>query len=108
MFSSSGLSDTFTNHNPHPFSPYLFSGAGEGLSSPGNPRCLYTSSHLQIGVLPLVAVLAVVVGSTSGEGLCGIANKVFQAIWNGIKNSGDLGRSRVSNAPYRNFCSQAS
>lgn len=99
VFSSDGLSETVTNHTPHPLTPYLLGGAREGPSSPGNPRRLCTSSCLQTGGLPLAAVWAVVVSSPSGEGLCGIANKVFQAIWNCMKSSGDSGRSRVSNAP---------
>lgn len=105
---SDGLSESFTNHTPHPLSSYLLSGAGEGPRSPGNRRCFCTSSHLQTGGLPLAAVSAGVFGGSSGEGLCGIANELFRAVWSSIKRSGDLGRRRVPNAPYWKFCSQAS
>lgn len=105
---SDGLSESFTNHTPHPLSSYLLSGAGEGPRSPGNRRCFCTSSHLQTGGLPLAAVSAGVFGGSSGEGLCGIANELFRAVRSSIKRSGDLGRRRVPNAPYWKFCSQAS
>lgn len=108
VFSSDGLSESFTNHTPPPSSSYLFRGAGEGPSGPGNPQCLCASSHLQTGGLPRAAVLAGVFGNSSGEGFCGIANEVFRAVRSSIKRSGHLGRRRVSNAPYWKFCSQAS
>lgn len=100
MFSSNGLSETLPSHTPHPLSPYLFSGAGEGLSRPGDPRCLCRSSHLQMGVLALSAAVAVTFCCAPGEGLCGVPKKVFRAIWNCIKSSGVLGWSCVSSAPY--------